>query len=86
MRQEVWVTSQQERQLAACEPLMADEPLISLHIVHSIDDLEAPLEKGRIIYKTLTLGEVLEILAWKDRTGYKVMFGCDADGREYVQY
>lgn len=62
MRQEVWVTSVQERQLAALEPLLADEPLIPLTVV---DELE-PLESSRL-YGRLSLEEVLEIVEWRNK-------------------
>ena len=77
MQQEVWVTSIQDRQLAACGALMADEPMIPLRIVHG----EEPLEKTRLHGP---FG--VEVIAWVMKMGSLATMGWDADGREYVEY
>ena len=77
---EVWVTSMQERQLAACEGLMRIEPLIPIRIVLQ-EDVEMPLEKSRL-YGPFSI----EVVAWVNKVGSLAKMGWDADGREYVEY
>lgn len=79
---EVWVTSLQDRQLAACEKLMLVEPLIPMTIIYE----EEPLEKTRLLLDGLCSRDLVEVIRFKEKMGCLLVTGVDADGRGYIEY